>query len=303
MIPVVLITGFLGSGKTTLLKEIASQHRHRRIVYLVNDFASVDVDGELVRQADRQVVAISGGSIFCHCLVTEFIGHLKSIAGGKIGDGTRPEGVIIEASGMADPRVIDRMLAETKLNEHFEIHRIAALIDPGTFHKLLKTLPTILAQVRAADTLLISKADLHDTTTLAETEAAALVLRPEASCFTLSMGRIDLDWFEQRHTPVVEGELAKCVDPNFHRFIWTTGLPDVQTWRHWVELAGPGLYRSKGFLRDDAGLVQVDYSSSGIRVEPWDDPSVEPRLVCIASGEDGPALEARWRSAGPSNNV
>ena len=135
MIPLVLITGFLGSGKTTWLKQIARDHQDRCFVYLVNDFAAVDVDSELVKQAGDHVLSVAGGSIFCKCLVTEFISVLKTIAAGRAGMDALPEAVVIEASGMADPRVIHTMLKETGLDQHFKVARIIALADPGTLHK------------------------------------------------------------------------------------------------------------------------------------------------------------------------
>jgi len=76
------VTGFLGSGKTTFLKHIVEQYRERRLVYLVNEFSPHDIDGAIVSQKNPNVVAIPGGSIFCKCLVTEFIDRLESIPGG-----------------------------------------------------------------------------------------------------------------------------------------------------------------------------------------------------------------------------
>ena len=80
MIPVALVTGFLGSGKTTLLRRVIATHRDRRLAYLVNEFAPVDVDGRLLAAEGAPVVALPGGSIFCQCLVGSFIEQLRGIA-------------------------------------------------------------------------------------------------------------------------------------------------------------------------------------------------------------------------------
>ena len=49
MIPICLVTGFLGSGRTTLLRRIIDTHRDPRIVYLVNEFSALDIEGALSR--------------------------------------------------------------------------------------------------------------------------------------------------------------------------------------------------------------------------------------------------------------
>ena len=116
MIPLILVTGFLGSGKTTLLKRIASQAAGAKIVYLVNEFSFQNVDGELLEQEGVEAVVIPGGSIFCHCLVTDFIGHLSSVPA-RFGTAENPvEAVVVEASGIANPRVIQQMLSETRFD-------------------------------------------------------------------------------------------------------------------------------------------------------------------------------------------
>lgn len=100
MLPICLVTGFLGTGKTTFLKKIVEQNRDRKIVYLINEFSAHDVDGAIVSAENPDVVSIPGGSIFCHCLVTRFIGQLRKITEERGGF----DGVVIEASGMANPK-------------------------------------------------------------------------------------------------------------------------------------------------------------------------------------------------------
>ncbi|MCL1888415.1 MAG: hypothetical protein FWF96_06050, partial [Kiritimatiellaeota bacterium] len=97
MIPLALVAGFLGSGKTTFLRRVSSRNDGRRLAFLVNDFAGVDVDAQLLSDLDGEIVSIPGGSIFCRCLATTFTNALKKILRVE----PPVEGVIIEASGMA----------------------------------------------------------------------------------------------------------------------------------------------------------------------------------------------------------
>ena len=196
MIPICLVTGFLGTGKTTFLKNIVAQNRDRKIIYLINEFSAHDVDGAIVSAENPNVVSIPGGSIFCHCLITEFISQLSKIAT-EAGEtpasrtaGVPPaqeenktshfEGVVIEASGMANPKVIEMLLKETKLDQLFRIATIISVIDPNSFLKLRYTLPNILAQVEASDVVLINKIDCNPPEKIEETLALVHELNPAA---------------------------------------------------------------------------------------------------------------------------
>ncbi|MCX7010859.1 MAG: hypothetical protein NTY53_27070, partial [Kiritimatiellaeota bacterium] len=103
MIPLVLVTGFLGSGKTTFLKQLVSRYHDLKLVWLVNEFSARDVDAAVLGSETSDVLSIAGGSIFCRCLVTEFIASLRDLPA-RFGTPESPvEGVVVEASGMANP--------------------------------------------------------------------------------------------------------------------------------------------------------------------------------------------------------
>jgi len=117
---------------------------------------------------------VPGGSIFCKCLVTQFISQLQSLPS-RFGI---PEGLVIEASGMANPKVMASMLHETRLDGQYRLARIISVIDPGSFHKLRQTLPNITAQIEASDLALINKADLYSDDEVQATADALRALNP-----------------------------------------------------------------------------------------------------------------------------
>ena len=47
-LPVTIITGFLGAGKTTLLRHLLTRSG-KRLAVMVNEFGSVGLDGDLIR--------------------------------------------------------------------------------------------------------------------------------------------------------------------------------------------------------------------------------------------------------------
>jgi G3E family GTPase len=261
MIPVCLITGFLGTGKTTLLKRIVEENRDRNWIYLVNEFSALDVDGALVSEENPDVVSIPGGSIFCKCLVTEFIRQMAQIRWKH----PNTEGVVIEASGMADPRVIADMLKETGLGDYFELASIVSIVEPRSFLRLIHTLPNIVHQVEAADLVLLNKCDLFDESQLVETEQAVRHIKAEANLVRCVNGAADFPVFATSHShDQLHGEYAKCRDPRYSTF--TTSAAGVAKLQRFIEQNEDDVYRVKGHLQTPDGCVYFDYSKAGTSI-------------------------------------
>jgi len=263
-LPIRLITGFLGAGKTTLLRRIVSTHLNRRLVYLVNEFSPQDLDGLEIEHEGADVVKIPGGSIFCRCLVTEFISRLRAIPV-RFPDA---QGVLIEASGMADPRVITRMLAETRLDTVYEVRTIVTIIEPGSFLKLVHTLPNILAQVETADVILINKVDLYSEDIVNETEDRIRAVVEDARLVRTTYTETPFDLLDMPATSrVQQGEYAKCRDPNFQttivRFIQEVDLDEV---RQGILQHRSDIYRAKGFIPSNGGVFRLDYSAANLEI-------------------------------------
>ncbi|GAH03446.1 unnamed protein product, partial [marine sediment metagenome] len=241
MIPLCLITGFLGSGKTTLLRNLADTHAGRGLAFLVNDFGSIDVDGALVHEADRRVVSVAGGSIFCKCLVTEFISVLGSLPGQF-----DPSGVVIEASGIADPRVIRKMLEETGLDQTYDLRTVVTVVDPERFLKLLHTLPNIRYQVEAADVVLVNKVDLYPGETIEAAEAEIGKISPGAQMRRCVRCETSIDPFADGGGKQGDGDYALCADPNYARFTVPGDQISLDALRAGVTKLGDDIYRIKG---------------------------------------------------------
>ena len=261
-IPICLVTGFLGSGKTTFLKNLVERHRDRKLVFLVNEFSPHDIDGAIVSKTNPSVVAIPGGSIFCKCLVTEFISQMTAIPSRFEG----VEGVVIEASGMANPKVIADMLRETKLDDRYALTHIVSIVDPVSFMKLRTMLPNMVAQIEASDTVLINKADLYDESTISETVAALTEIRPDIHARTCTYADADVDLFTPpMKTRELHGEYAECKDPNYESITVSFDRPIcMDTFRTLLLNAEADIFRIKGDLPTAAGSLHIEYSKSGL---------------------------------------
>jgi G3E family GTPase len=294
MIPICLITGFLGTGKTTLLKRIVAENRDRKWIYLVNEFSALDVDGAIVSEDNPDVVSIPGGSIFCKCLVTEFIRQMAQIRWQH----PDAEGVVIEASGMADPRVISDMLKETGLDAYFALNNIISIVEPRSLLRLIHTLPNIVHQIEAADVVLLNKCDLFAESQLIETEQTVRNIKAEAKLIRCVMGKADVPILGKGSAHgELHGEYAKCRDPRYSAF--SIDLPHPFDPAKIVELIGANealIYRVKGYLHTLDAPVYLDYSSTGLSmIKTAERPSYG--LAWICTGEDAERIEQLVRKA------
>jgi G3E family GTPase len=108
--PVTILCGFLGVGKTTLLLHLLGQAEGRRWAAVVNDLASVNIDGALVRSATGvgEMVEIGNGCVCCSSKdeLAETIVKL-ALTGRPGGPEGRPfDHIIVETTGVAEPRGI-----------------------------------------------------------------------------------------------------------------------------------------------------------------------------------------------------
>lgn len=155
-IEVILFAGFLGSGKTTLLGRMLPElSLGRRTAILVNDFGKLSLDGALLKRCGVPTREIAGGSIFCVCRQADLIAQLTEIA-----ETIRPELLLIEASGLAEPTDAAALLQNTFLREVYALPRVITTVDAVNYPKLARILPVIDKQVQIADVIVITKSDL-----------------------------------------------------------------------------------------------------------------------------------------------
>jgi G3E family GTPase len=110
-IPVIALTGYLGAGKTTLLNHVLRTPQ-ARIGVVINDFGEINVDAGLISGQIDEPASIAGGCICCLPDDGQLDAALARLADPRL----RLDAIIVEASGLADPAALARILGFSEIS-------------------------------------------------------------------------------------------------------------------------------------------------------------------------------------------
>ncbi|KRQ14232.1 CobW family GTP-binding protein [Bradyrhizobium manausense] len=153
-VPILLVTGFLGAGKTTVVNHLLAHAEGRRIAAVVNDFGAINIDAELIADASDGVVSLANGCICC-----SLEGDLLRTLSTLLRRDPRPEYIVIETSGVADPADIVRNLMDPVILREAPLETVLCVIDAATPAAALDD-ALQRSQLRVADIVALSKLDL-----------------------------------------------------------------------------------------------------------------------------------------------
>ncbi len=188
---VILITGFLGSGKTTFLNKIINNFpKDLKLTILMNEFGEIGIDGTLVEGDDIDMMEISRGSIFCVCVKTDFIKGLY-----ELNDKIKPDLLIIESTGVANPADLKRDLQLPIFNNRFEFAEQFCIIDAQHFLEAFEVFASVEKQLSTSTIFIINKIDGVDKDTLLQIEKVIAQHHPTPQIFRTNYTDIPLDTF------------------------------------------------------------------------------------------------------------
>lgn len=301
-IQLTVIGGFLGAGKTTLLNRLLRDGGDRRLAVLVNDFGAVNIDAELVRSREGEMVSLKNGCICCG-IAGDFIGELALLRDRP----DPPAHVVVEASGVADPGQI------VVLGDLPGYRKDAAVVvaDAETVRARAADETTghlVRSQLRAADLLVLNKTDLVDGAQLAQTRAWLRDMTgPSTAIVEASFGEVPVDVvlgvqpFARPAREPHDHDHAGHDHPSFETWSWQgeaaidgAGLVEA------IRELPAGIVRAKGLLhlREDPAsryvLQVVGRRFSVLPDRPWRDDPPASQLVVI--GLPG-SVDERWLEA------
>lgn len=161
--PITILTGFLGAGKTTLLNRILKeQQSSKRIAVVVNDFGAINIDGQLLVDANGGMVTLENG-----CIGSTLRDELVNAIHTLVKQEDAPDHIIIEASGVSDPAQIVLTFNRSILRNWVEIESIIAVVDAEQGRTMREKSQRLAEQqIRVADVIVLNKIDLVDETQL-----------------------------------------------------------------------------------------------------------------------------------------
>ena len=256
-----LITGFLGSGKSTFLKNFIRLFPDQRIYLIINEFGREGVDGKLFAELDAQLAEINNGSIFCSCRIEKFEEILRSVVG------QRPDTILVEASGLADPTGVNRVIGSIP---QIEYAGSVCLCDALRLHKVLSSSRSAAKQLAVSSLALVNKTDLADEGQIALTESLIRGINPDTQVERTSFGHIAPEWLG--FIKPLKGGGAEDADPDLTLQKAITGVNSAMTPTQlgdFLRMFCAETYRIKGFVRLGETVYLADCVGSDIKVTPW----------------------------------
>ncbi|MBW4482054.1 MAG: GTP-binding protein [Tildeniella torsiva UHER 1998/13D] len=261
-IPVSVITGYLGSGKTTLLNHMLTQEHGKRIAVIVNEFGEVGIDGQLVIDADEEILEMNNGCICCTVR-----GDLVRIFDNLMKKQDKFDHVVIETTGLADPApVIQSFFADETMQTKAQLDAVITIVDSKHIWEHWDSAEA-QEQIAFADVILLNKTDLVSPTVLDELEQRVRGMTGFAKVYRTQNSDIAMD--SVLGIKAFDLKQALHIDPDFldeeaHEHdesvfsisIVETGSVDGEKFNRWIyqllQDRGADIFRMKGILDIDS---------------------------------------------------
>ncbi|WP_435598840.1 CobW family GTP-binding protein [Streptomyces anulatus] len=320
-IPVVVLAGFLGSGKTTLLNHLLRNRAGTRIGVIVNDFGAIEIDAMTVSGQVGSTVSLGNGCLCCAVDASELDTYLETL--------TRPSArldvIVIEASGLAEPQELVRMLLASD-NPHIRYGGLVEVVDAAEFDRTRQRHPELDRHLAVADLVVLNKTDRVGEAERERLRATVAELSRPAAVISATHGRIDPELlFDPALRPDHEemaGQLSfedllraeecdeheECDGHGHHDHLhatyesvdFTSDVPmDPRRFMVFLDSRPEGLYRIKGFADFGAGDRGNTYALHAVGrflrfvPRPWGRGEQRlTQLVMIGAGIDAEALLA-----------
>jgi G3E family GTPase len=286
-VPILLVTGFLGAGKTTVVNHLLAHAQGGRSAAGVNEFGDINIDAELIAGASDGVVSLANGCICC-----SLEGDLLRTLSRLLRRDPKPDYIVIETSGVADPADIVRNLMDPVILREALLETVLCVMDAGTPPAALDD-ALQRSQLRVADIVALSKLDLADQGAATRIRAAIRAQRVPAVVVDAPHGAIPSALLFPAHVdraPVPRGPGPKrLAEDRFETLSWTSERPlSLPRLQQAIATLAPKLARAKGLFEtvEQPGRQMVfQFAGGRATLAPGDAPASDvprARIVFIA---------------------
>lgn len=290
-IEVYLLSGFLGSGKTTLLNRmLKTVPEDMNLLVLMNEFGEEGIDGTLIEDPELDLIEISRGSIFCACVKGDYIKALYQIS-----TVIKPEVLVIEASGVANPADLERDLVNPVFKQAFNKPVNICLVDAENFLDQYEVFLAVEKQITSTDRFIINKIDLAEPQKVEKTKNLILSLNPNAEFVETTYAEVPVEeifkpaaraaareeaagdvqllsdeQLEEVVDRMLEDQAAQVTPPDKLTSIscrWYNGT--VDDFRAIAENVPSDVVRAKGFVYQDGEIYEYSHVGKSHTIKPY----------------------------------
>lgn len=275
VVPLTVIAGYLGAGKTTLLNHLITNAGGRRLVVLVNDFGELNIDADLIADHDGDTYALTNGCVCC--TIGDDLGEvLQEIAASD----DPPDEIYLEASGVTDGARFAALLTDW--------HGLAArgaivVVDAEAIMEQARDRfvgDMVERQLRAADLLVVNKADLVEPAHLERLRAWFESIGADAPLVPTTHGALPAEvvfgtgWERREPAPphagpvAANGEAAAHLATMSSAVVRDDGVWDRNALARTLDSLPDGVARVKGFVNCSNGRFVLQMVGRRWRLDP-----------------------------------
>jgi len=277
---VFIVSGFLGAGKTTLIQHLLASNIQGigKIALIVNEVGKMGIDGTLLSGKNVDMMEITSGCICC-TMKTDFSRAIQ-----EIHDRVKPDLLVVEATGVAQPGDILDTLYEPPTNKYSRLRHLVTVVDADFFRAKDMFGPFYDNQIRCADTILLNKIDLISSESVSDIQASLQEMNPKANIVATQHCSVDPQQILTVDSEHMKGsDHENRVNANhdhdhpeeggFQAFSFEENHPlDREKLEAFLQSLPPNLFRLKGWGRFPDSCAVINFTAGRYSITPWDEP-------------------------------